>query len=154
MLKCGCFWRLNPPSEVQPDGSWSLYDAEQKSCEVCDNSPDFLSVIEHVESASDTPKTDNLATRRAYAIGRGDLAVCWHEMADHARQLERESEAFRQQLNKLEKSVMEFEVTVKSIKPNCRPPQSQEWNRGFAAAQRALIYAYEICFKEQPCRDQ
>ncbi len=122
--KCGCLWRLNPPSEVQPDGSWSLYDAEQKPCQVCDNSSDFLSVID------------------------------WQEVADHARQLERESEAFRQQLNKLEKSVMDFEVTVKSIKPNCRPPQSQEWNRGFAAAQRALIYAYEICFKEQACRDQ
>lgn len=49
--KCECLWRLNPPSEVQPDGSWSLYDAEQKPCKFCDNSPDFVSVIEPVESA-------------------------------------------------------------------------------------------------------
>jgi hypothetical protein len=43
--QCGCYWRKNPPSAVQPDGSWSLYDAAQKSCARCDNSPDFLSVI-------------------------------------------------------------------------------------------------------------
>lgn len=48
--KCGCLWRLNSPSEAQPDGSWSLYDAYQKPCKVCDNSPEFLSVIEPVES--------------------------------------------------------------------------------------------------------
>jgi hypothetical protein len=43
---CGCFWRLNPPSEAQPDGSWSLYDAHQKPCKRCDNSPEFLSLLD------------------------------------------------------------------------------------------------------------
>lgn len=36
---CGCFWRLNPPSAVQPEGSWSLWDAQQKPGECCDNAP-------------------------------------------------------------------------------------------------------------------
>lgn len=50
--KCGCLWRLNPPSLAQPEGSWSLYDADQfgKSCKTCDNSPEFVSVIEPVLS--------------------------------------------------------------------------------------------------------
>ena len=43
--RCGCLWRLNPPSKAQPEGSWSLYDTEQKSCQVCDNSPEFRSNI-------------------------------------------------------------------------------------------------------------
>jgi hypothetical protein len=46
--KCGTFWRLNQPDEVQPEGSWSLYDSEQKPEQCCDNSVDFLSVIKPV----------------------------------------------------------------------------------------------------------
>lgn len=100
---------------------------------------------------SDTPRTDKAAIGFARILVDHETFTTTEIIpSNFARQLERESEAFRQQLNKLEKSVMDFEVTVKSIKPNCRPPQSQEWNKGFTAAQRALIYAYELCFKEQP----
>lgn len=35
--ECGAFWRLNDPTDVQPDGSWSLWDAEQKPGQCCDN---------------------------------------------------------------------------------------------------------------------
>lgn len=49
---CGCLWRLNPPTLVQPQGSWSLADSNQKSCGVCDNSPAFESVIEPVEASA------------------------------------------------------------------------------------------------------
>lgn len=34
---CGCLWRSNDPTEVQPDGSWSLFDGEQRPGECCDN---------------------------------------------------------------------------------------------------------------------
>jgi thymidylate synthase (FAD) len=34
---CGCRWRENPPTEVQPNGSWSLADGEQKPGKCCDN---------------------------------------------------------------------------------------------------------------------
>lgn len=66
---CGCLWRSNPPQkEHQPycatqrkgslpstgrcdcgaEGSWSLWDGEQKSCQRCDNSPEFINLIEPV----------------------------------------------------------------------------------------------------------
>lgn len=51
---------------------------------------------------SDTPRTDNLAVRRAYAIGRFDLAGCWKEMFDLARTLERENTALQQQMRDYE----------------------------------------------------
>lgn len=34
---CGCLWRLQPPTDVQPGGSWSLWDAAQKPGTCCDN---------------------------------------------------------------------------------------------------------------------
>ena len=34
---CGCFWVLNPPTDVQPQGSWSLFSVAQKPGECCDN---------------------------------------------------------------------------------------------------------------------
>lgn len=37
--ECGCRWRLNPPSDVFPNGSWSLYDGTQKPGPCCDNNP-------------------------------------------------------------------------------------------------------------------
>lgn len=36
-MVCGCLWSLNPPSDVQPDGSWSLWDADQKPGKCCNN---------------------------------------------------------------------------------------------------------------------
>lgn len=44
---CGCLWRINPPNPPF-DGSWSLWDGEQRSCQRCDNSPEFLNLIEPV----------------------------------------------------------------------------------------------------------
>jgi hypothetical protein len=47
--KCGCLWRLNAPFTAgyrTGERSWSLFDAKQKACATCDNSPEFLSVIE------------------------------------------------------------------------------------------------------------
>jgi hypothetical protein len=32
-VKCGCLWRQND------DGTWSLYDADQKPQACCDNAP-------------------------------------------------------------------------------------------------------------------
>jgi hypothetical protein len=37
--QCGTFWRLNS------DGTWSLYDGNQKPGRCCDNSEDFLSKV-------------------------------------------------------------------------------------------------------------
>jgi len=34
---CGCYWRLNDPTDAQPDGSWSLWDGRQKPGQCCDN---------------------------------------------------------------------------------------------------------------------
>jgi len=34
---CGCLWRLCQPTEVQPKGSWSLWDGAQKPGACCDN---------------------------------------------------------------------------------------------------------------------
>lgn len=47
-IKCGCLWRINPPSLDLTSDTWSLYNAEQKPCKVCDNRWDFHSVIEPV----------------------------------------------------------------------------------------------------------
>ena len=65
---------------------------------------------------SDTPRTDHLATRRAYAIGRGDLAVCWKEMADHARQLERELNQARNDCDGLMLTVQELRHKISTLK--------------------------------------
>lgn len=35
--ECSTLWRLNLPSEIQPDGSWSLFDSEQRPKKCCDN---------------------------------------------------------------------------------------------------------------------
>lgn len=34
---CGCIWRLYGPTEVQPDGSWSLLDGQHKPGPCCNN---------------------------------------------------------------------------------------------------------------------
>jgi hypothetical protein len=39
---CSTLWRLNPPSIVQREGSWSLYDDKQYPDACCDNSDDFF----------------------------------------------------------------------------------------------------------------
>jgi rubrerythrin len=69
---CGCLWRLNPPTEVQPKGSWSLWDAAQfavmKKC--CDNSSDFESII--VPVSVETPETSKLTVEQLESFGKGD----------------------------------------------------------------------------------
>lgn len=42
---CGCLWRLNPPTEIQPDGSWSLFDGSQKPGQCCDNAAMDLEIV-------------------------------------------------------------------------------------------------------------
>ena len=49
--KCGTLWKLNPPTEVLPDGSWSLAEFPSTAGKCCDNSDDFLDVIEPVVTA-------------------------------------------------------------------------------------------------------
>ena len=34
---CRCLWRANDPTEVQPEGSWSLWDAKQHPGACCNN---------------------------------------------------------------------------------------------------------------------
>jgi len=46
---CGCFWLRRPDS-------WSLWDAAQRPCGVCDNSPQFLKAIEAVPFAATNPE--------------------------------------------------------------------------------------------------
>lgn len=43
---CGCFWRR------WRDGTWSLADSKQQSCQRCDNSPEFLAVLVPAPSES------------------------------------------------------------------------------------------------------
>jgi hypothetical protein len=45
---CGCFWRLWPG-----EGGWSLYDADRRACVRCDNSPEFLSLLEMAPDCDD-----------------------------------------------------------------------------------------------------
>lgn len=70
---CRCLWVKNAPSQSQPEGSWSLYDGNQKPGQCCDNHPGFLYVIEPVElnsrSLPSTPPPDDLATSlRQFAV--------------------------------------------------------------------------------------
>lgn len=59
---CSCLWRRNS------DRSWSLYDAHQKSCAVCDNSPEFMAVIDPiVESAIAMPVNESERARMLVA---------------------------------------------------------------------------------------
>lgn len=46
--ECGCLWREWPDV-------WSLWDAHQKPCLVCDNSPQFRDAIERVKPTSQDP---------------------------------------------------------------------------------------------------
>ena len=46
---CGCLWRQHP------DRTWSLYNSMQIAGKCCDNSADFLSLIEQVPAPSAAP---------------------------------------------------------------------------------------------------
>lgn len=52
--RCETLWHMNPPSEAQPHGSWSLFPPEQQPFpdrapgKCCDNAADFLAKIEPV----------------------------------------------------------------------------------------------------------
>lgn len=60
---CGCFWRLNPPSVPQPDGSWSLWNGNQRPDKCCDNA--FMG--EQIEPANDALNRARLALENCQA---------------------------------------------------------------------------------------
>lgn len=68
--QCGCYWRKNTPTPVQPDGSWSLYDAAQRPCLNCDNAPGFLAIIRPAPVAGYTLGPYATPPERAELIAR------------------------------------------------------------------------------------
>lgn len=64
--KCECLWRKNP------DESWSLYDAQQKACVACDNSPDFLNIIVPFDPEDDRMRQSVDGFLEVYCDAYGD----------------------------------------------------------------------------------
>ncbi len=53
---CGALWRLNDPDRASPVGSWSLYDAQQKPGQCCDNAAMVVGIGGNIEEVFEGPR--------------------------------------------------------------------------------------------------